>query len=789
MGFKGFGLSFLGLVVQVVWPLSVGKATFSTTRGDNLKTTQPYITSDFKQSVNAATWYATLVNEKYSSTLWAHPLAVKAKNNGLEIDYTGAARGAANDFYAGYTPDIIVRPAGLNAPDTRLAHQGPFHIKMRWESGAQTLNATVVKGSPFLFFRLKGGNAEIDVQGTPTIWYNQGPVVGFTISGSHYAAFAPTGSTWTGNPDLTSSLAGKDYLTIALLPNNEVATLQTFQKYAYAHVVNTVVDFNYYDAAGEMVTSYFAQTEALEGTEKGTIFGLYRHQYLERIVPTINTNLEFQSPRGIMKLTTGQNFSVIMGHNGILPSMPLTGVDLNTLKKYVNEEDINVGDGDTYNAGKSFGKKASVAQMADLIGETAKRDALVGAIKKSLEDWFTESSDKYFTYYDLWKTVIGFPASFGSNDRLADHHFHWGYFIQAAAVVARFDKEWAKQENWGGAVEMLIRDINSWDDNDPNFGRFGYWDAYEGHGWADGTGFEGGNNQESSSEAINADAGIYWWGVHTGNKRIRDMGLMMYMHETRAIEQYWWDVDDVTFPAAFKHTTVGMVWSNGGAYATWFSGDPARIHGINFLPITASSIYLGRSKAYIPKNYAEGNVGSWRDLFYEFLAYADPAMAYKEWGNNNNTEGGNSKAYLYHHMEALEDIGTLNTAIRASTPSFAVFDKVDIRTYTAYNPETQSMTVSFTDGTSMLVPAGTQVTVKGPVKPVSIIERVKISRLHGTHKFTSAQLNEKNLSQISGDAHFSLWDTAGKKIFQGSYDSWKRSSHSLNPGLYFAHFD
>ncbi len=42
-----------------------------------------------------------------------------------------------------------------------------------------------------------------------------------------------------------------------------------------------------------------------------------------------------------------------------------------------------------------------------------------------------------------WGTLIGYPASYGSDQELNDHHFHYGYFIAAAATLAKFDPTWA----------------------------------------------------------------------------------------------------------------------------------------------------------------------------------------------------------------------------------------------------------------------------------------------------------------------------------------------------------
>jgi|GEM_PF-6754651 len=49
--------------------LTLGKATFSTNKGNALKSTQPNVTTDFKGPVNAATWYASLVRSLFREIL------------------------------------------------------------------------------------------------------------------------------------------------------------------------------------------------------------------------------------------------------------------------------------------------------------------------------------------------------------------------------------------------------------------------------------------------------------------------------------------------------------------------------------------------------------------------------------------------------------------------------------------------------------------------------------------------------------------------------------------------
>ena len=62
-----------------------------------------------------------------------------------------------------------------------------------------------------------------------------------------------------------------------------------------------------------------------------------------------------------------------------------------------------------------------------------------------------------------------------------------------------------------------------------------------------------------------------------------------------------------------------MVWGSKGVHATWFSGDPEFVHGINFLPITSGSLYLGRHPDYIIENYNEIVEEKWAAKIMERL--------------------------------------------------------------------------------------------------------------------------------------------------------------------------
>ena len=279
-----------------------------------------------------------------------------------------------------------------------------------------------------------------------------------------------------------------------------------------------------------------------------------------------------------------------------------------------------------------------------------------------------------------------------------------------ASTIAQYDPAWAA--NYEGSLELLVRDAANWERSDARFPYLRHFDPYAGHSWAAGhQAFGAGNNQESSSEAMNFAAGMILWGAAVGNDAMRDAGIYIYTTEQQAIEQYWFDVDNVVFPPQYPFETVGILWGHGTAYATWWTANPEEIHGINFLPLTAGALYLGQRPDYVTRNVnalyaAPGAEGHWHDLIWQYEAFADPSAALARWAAEPDyiadgaQEAGESAAHTYHWLHSFNAAGQVDPAVTADTPTFAVFiDPVtEARTCIAYNPTDQSQAVTFSHG-------------------------------------------------------------------------------------------
>jgi endoglucanase Acf2 len=687
-------------------------------------------------------WWSSLVYKKfdcgYSENLHAHPVSYDTTSGGLGFSYnttpqiSGSATGVGEYHYI-YIEDFTAGVAGLNAPKTMVDGWTDWTVTPYWSDGTRTMKATIGHGLPFAYFQITGGNAQITAKSTPTIWSNSGARIGYSVAGKDYVAYGPTGSTWSVNGTIiSSSLAGKGFFSIAALPTTpststaDKTTLATnYGTYAQNHVTGTKVSYSYNQATSRVTTTYAYTTTAREGSGTGTVIGLYPHQWraLSGSTPISQT---YVTARGAMKVLVGaSSYTTSAVFNGVLPEIPAvgdnSGADLATLNTYLDQvkaDPVNIIKGDTYWTGKALGRGARIAEIADQLGKTDVRDTALGEIRSALTDWFTASpgkAERLFYYNKNWGTLIGYPASYGSDAELNDHHFHYGYFVAAAATLAKFDPAWASNSRYGGMVDLLIRDANNYDRTDNRFPYMRDFDIYAGHDWAAGHGaFFAGNNQESSSEGMNFANGLIQWGQATGNTAIRDAGIFIYTTQSAAINEYWFDTRNENFPTPFGHSTVGMVWGDGGAYSTWFTAAPEMIQGINMLPITGGHLYLGNDPAYVKANYAElvrnkgSEPGVWQDLLWSFLALGDGDAALSKFRANSgyNPEEGESKAHTFHWIRNLAALGTTDNTVTANHPLARVFTKNGVKTYVGSNITNAALSVTFSDGKVLSLPAG-----------------------------------------------------------------------------------
>jgi len=310
------------------------------------------------------------------------------------------------------------------------------------------------------------------------------------------------------------------------------------------------------------------------------------------------------------------------------------------------------GGGDTYFSGKMLAKLARILFIAEEVDSLCSenghreyrsycRDSMrpseeqfeeaVQELRESVEVWINGTAETLFVYDTSWggyvscgcyvdhdKCITQYPncPAFGDaglnfgNGYYNDHHFHYGYFIQAAAAVAHFDHEWGKE--FFERVLLMVRDIANPSEADTHFPLFRHKDWYQGSSWASGITMPvpNGKNQESTSEAIAAYEAVALYGkvmkqiwqeenddgrIAT-SQQIADVGRLLTATELVSAQRYW-HVPDVSnddelqriYPEQYHQYTVGMLWQTMAQFGTWFGAQPYLPIGIQLLPLTPIS--------------------------------------------------------------------------------------------------------------------------------------------------------------------------------------------------------
>ena len=703
---------------------------------ENGNSISPNIGGNFTKLEWFSSYVPVTTNDFWSSTLFryspeepsyihAHPFQLNITSTGVTLGYANQVMRAVTgsnflDDYTYFTEgELSVGLLGVTESNFKATDYSDWTATTTWTTDSTSLEVTYGHGLPFVYITIDGAEIVLSSEKNPSIWHQDGNVLGVSIDGKYFGIFAPSGTQWNSEFPLQSNLNDKDFLSIAILPDSSISTFNFFKNHAYAFIDETEAIWNFNPETNQVNVSYEVSTTLMDDSEShvnNTLQALYKHQWLH----TNNslTNFSYVSPRGTLKVFEGNSFSTSNTFIGILPFLPdLGNYNRTKLLQYLNEGAIGPlsSSSSSYDSGKEMGKYAQLIHIADQLSDLKTKNSLLDELKIALESWLTAGGTQQYFYDEDWKALIGFPASHGSNTSLNDQHFHHGYAIFAASTIAKFDSTWAAQENWGGMINLLIKNASNWDKTEKDFPYLRNFDIYAGHSWANGhAAWFLGNNQESSSESMNYAASTFLWGEITGQDEIRDLGAYLYTIESEAIEQYWFDIDNDVFPESFDHKTAGMITGAGAIHGTWFSSNIEMIHGINFLPITSGSLYLGKHPNYIINNYNEilETRGSdplyWKDILWSYLALSDAELALNHFESDTNYEifDGDSKARTMHWLHNLKVLGHIDSEVQADVPSYNVFvNSNNDTTYIAYNPHPFTKKVTFTNGFSFDVPA------------------------------------------------------------------------------------
>lgn len=681
-------------------------------------------------------WYSSEIAKPHGDNIFNYPMALKPIDSGLamikNMEYQAIV--AENPF--------VVGVEGISALTTNVSDFSDWTVTIRWESSAGSMEATTGQGMPMVYFTKSAGSGDATItvnSGTLKVIDGNILVVTGGYNRASYAAFAPSGATWTvsGN-SAKSSLAGKNYWTVAMLPEGTdvEATAREWKACAFAFPKDTRAQWTYIASAGTVTTEYIIETDVKEGDLNAKpLVGLLPHHWanLQQGNPTPGSMGEFSTVRGSLKLMATDRFVTAVPFTGILAVLPAaqqaaSGYDPEVLKTLVDDvcNDTGFSDWtDSYNDGQLLNRLSQTALVARAAGYEEGAEKAVKLLKAQLERWFTASAGDVafvFYYHEPWNALLAYPAGHGQDSNLNDHNFHYGYFIDAAATVAMFDPSWA--EKWGPMVDLLAQDVANTDRQNSRFPYLRSFSPFSGHCWANGlASLSLGNDQESSSESMMSHAALVKWAEVRGNTALRDAAVWMFATELSAVQEYWFDTQGRNRPASFQSALASRVFSNGYDDENFWGGGIAGSYGIQVYPVQPSSTYLVADKAYASKLWnsmcsrtgilsLENNDNIWYDSWAQFLSMIDPAQGLGFYNKSLTMMGrkfGVSHPLTYYWVHSLAVVGSPVFTVSADSPLAQVFENGDARTYAASNYSSTSRKVTFSDGKTLDVPAGTTV--------------------------------------------------------------------------------
>ncbi|MCQ4088299.1 discoidin domain-containing protein [Saccharibacillus sp. JS10] len=724
-----------------------------------------FVSEELKAPFPSNDWWQSLLifNLGESNGVITLPFKNKYTPMGLAVLTPGAGYASSDggSVNADGEPDLYINETSIDPSKvkTTVTGYGDYSVDvMMSDDKTPKMKTTFVKGSPYLYNTFETSDSVVlrtanltrlyDESGS-TIELQDGEAItadhlGLTITNTdrapqqqtferNYGVFVPPGTTMMKLGDtIKIKFPEEAYLSLAALPSAD--DLALYRSHGYAFVTDTRVDYDYDAKSAGVTTQFTATTESKRSDMPNeTLATLLPHQW--KITTSPLTDLSYPSVRGTLKVHEGNTFTTQDQFTGLLPQFAepngSSGYSRVELSAYLDMLDADIAGGlmsrDPYWQGKKLHPLAMGVLVSDQIGDLDRRDMYLKTLRNILSDWYTYSEDEpqhshYFHYSPAWGSIFPYASGFGLNTGLTDHHFTYGYYAFASAVLGQYDESFVR--DYGEMVEHLIRDYANPSRTDSMYPWMRNFDPYEGHSWAGGFADNAsGNNQEAAGEALFGWVGQFMWGEMTGNDSYRDAAIWGFTTELKAAEQYWFDYDGDNFLPGYTHETAGHVYGSAYAYTTFFSGDAEHIYGIHWLPLgewmsaygrdpqKAATLYDGLLKDIRKQSgNDESNERSWQHIIWPFQALSDPQAVIDKWDPSVMQQNEIFNAYWFTH--SMKALGSRTAEIWSDDPAVSVYKNADGK-YAAqiWNPSATSKTVGFYNasgkvGSAVVYPKG-----------------------------------------------------------------------------------
>jgi endo-1,3(4)-beta-glucanase len=421
------------------------------------------------------------------------------------------------------------------------------------------------------------------------------------------------------------------------------------------------------DINGESGTYSFAfKPTKLVGNPLLT-FLLRHHQDAIHPETGIVTTLSMWSPsKGLMKAYSGHMFAfgekdLPTEYKGFLGPLTFDRLSRNALDviSYAAEDDLTQDiDALTnlesfYFSGKALAKFAQICLVTnDVLKNATSVKSCVARVEAALEVFIKGNNANPRAWDSDWMGIISScgvnktpdvaqSCDFG-NVVYNDHHFHHGYFIYTAAILARLHPQWLTKGNNKAFINLLARDYANPSRSDKFFPLFRNFNWFDGHSVAHGIlSVNYGKDEESSSEDYNSIYALKLWGEVIGDQSMVGRSNLMLGVMRRSMQDYiLMSQDNTVQPPNFIHNFVaGILFESKVNHTTWFGNNPEFIHGIHMLPLTPLSAYF-RTRSFVEDEWktvlaglVKTVVSGWNGVIMANLGLINPVESFKYFAN------------------------------------------------------------------------------------------------------------------------------------------------------------
>jgi endo-1,3(4)-beta-glucanase len=537
-----------------------------------------------------------------------------------------------------------------------------FSVTLRYSVASGTMTAPLVYGMPYVTVDYANLQPKV-LPGPNTITSVNGSSTTGNVTGTRFELALSDGTTW-----VVYSTAS---LTFSWIPGQMIASSKFSGTLRVANVPTTgaaaVLDAHAatVPTGGSLEVSVacdVATVRFVYATRGGTgpLLLTAMPHHLARLVSPVTTSLTYPSLSGTLQAVEGSTWtmSLPLSTIGFAAPRPIAPAHIDAVRNALAGDAGFVPDStlatDTYFYGKQLAKLARLALIADELGDPTTAATLRNRLAPLLAATLDGTNGNPFVYDTTWggavtTLAIANPSIQFGQGRYNDHHFHYGYILYAAAALARADPafEIAHRQQ----LLALVRDIANPSVADTRFPRFRHMDLFRGHSWARGLDEAIPQNQESTSEAVNAWYALHLLGLARSDSRMSDLGRVLLALEVDGARTYWQIPGaSAIYEVPFKQNMcVGRLFEAQATFDTFFGGTgPQYVYGIQMLPFTPASEPL-LSPTWIadawPKMQAaaSGATQGWQGLLYMGHAAADPAAAWLQVNTLTGYDDGNSQ--------------------------------------------------------------------------------------------------------------------------------------------------